>query len=122
MTHRNGQAYSQNLRDRVFEAVDDGMPVYEVATLFRVSVSYVYRALTRRRMTGKTDVALGGGGVRPKLQDHEAAIRQRIAAIPDTTIEELRVWLAMEHGVSISYGATWSTLDRLMLTYKKGGY
>jgi hypothetical protein len=31
---------------------------------------------------------------------------------------ELRVWLLAEHGVSVSTGCLWTTLDRLDLTHK----
>jgi transposase len=45
-----GVAYSQDLRDRVMAAVDGG--AYSAAPMFRVSVSYIYKALGRRRATG----------------------------------------------------------------------
>jgi transposase len=43
----SGQAYSDDLRARVLAAVDRGGRVYEVAPLFEVSVSYIYKALAR---------------------------------------------------------------------------
>ena len=39
-----GVADSQNLRDRVMAAVDGGLGVDSAAPLFRVSVSYIYKA------------------------------------------------------------------------------
>jgi transposase len=39
MTWRSGQAYSQDLRERVLAAVADGLRVREAAPLFRVSIS-----------------------------------------------------------------------------------
>ena len=54
MAWRQGQAYSDDLRARVLAAVDGGMAARAVASLFRVSVSYIYKALTRRRRTGET--------------------------------------------------------------------
>jgi len=48
MGWRSGQAYSQDLRERVLAAVDVGMSVREAATLFRVSISYICKALIRR--------------------------------------------------------------------------
>ena len=44
-----GAAYSQDLRERVIGAVESGLGAYEVAPLLRVSVSYIYKALGRRR-------------------------------------------------------------------------
>ena len=45
MAWRRGQQYSQDLRERILSSVDGGTPVYRVAKLFRVSVSYIYKAL-----------------------------------------------------------------------------
>jgi hypothetical protein len=38
-----GKSYSQDLRERVFAAADDGEPVGRIATVLRVSVSYVFK-------------------------------------------------------------------------------
>jgi hypothetical protein len=42
---------SQDLRDRVLASVDDGMSSGEVAELFQVDVSYVYKVVICRRTT-----------------------------------------------------------------------
>jgi hypothetical protein len=57
MGWRSGQAYSQDLRERILAAVDGGMSVREAATLFRVSISYMYKAMIRCRRTGETAAA-----------------------------------------------------------------
>jgi transposase len=44
-----GRAYSQDLRERVMAAVDSGTGSYAAASIFRVSVSYVY-TFTRSRL------------------------------------------------------------------------
>ena len=49
MAWRQGQSYSEDLRARVLVAVDGGMAARAVASVFRVSVSYIYKALIRRR-------------------------------------------------------------------------
>ena len=49
MGWQQGQAYSDDLRARVLSAVDRGGRVYEIAPLFEVSVSYIYKALARRK-------------------------------------------------------------------------
>ena len=54
-----GRPYSQDLRDRVLSAVDSGMSPAEVAELFEVNVSYVYKVLIRRRTTGSTTAPFG---------------------------------------------------------------
>lgn len=119
MSWRQGQAYSQDLRDRVVAAVDGGMGVYEAAPLFRVSVSYIYKALIRRRTTGETTARPQRCHLGRKLAAYEEAIARQVAAQPDATLEELRAWLLATHGVSISASGLWTTLDRLELTLKK---
>ena len=61
MLYQRGQAYSQDLRERVFAGSDDGERVGEVADLLRVSVSYVSKALTRSRTMRETTVRSGRG-------------------------------------------------------------
>ena len=119
MLYQRGKAYSQDLRERVFAASDDGERVGEVAELLRVSVSYVSKALTRRRTTGETTVRSGRGHKPPKLAPFYAAIRAHVAERCDTTIEALRAWLLATHQVSASVGLMWHTLKLLGLTLKK---
>jgi transposase len=55
-----GVAYSQDLRERVLSSVDGGLGAHAAARPFRVSVSHIYKALMRRRTTGKSH------GARPR--------------------------------------------------------
>jgi transposase len=119
MLWERGRAYSQDLRERVFAASDDGERVGEVAELLRVSVSYVSKALTRRRRTGETTVRSHRGCKPPKLVPFYATIREHVAERGDTTIEELRAWLLATHQVAASVGLIWHTLKLLGLTLKK---
>jgi transposase len=119
MGWRSGQAYSQDLRERVLAAVDGAMSVREAAALFRVSISYVYKALIRRRHTGETAARSQHGHVGQKLAAYHEAIRHRVSAQPDATLDELRAWMLASHGVSVSQGGMWNALDRLGLTLKK---
>jgi len=119
MLYQRGKAYSQDLRERVFAASDDGGRVCEVADLLRVSVSYVSKALTRRSTTGETTVRSQRGHKAPKLAPFYAALRAHVAERGDTTIEELRAWLLATHQVAASVGLIWHTLKLLGLTRKK---
>ena len=90
-----GRPYSHDLRERVIAAVDSGTGAYAAAPVFRVSVSYIYKALIRRRTTGEVTARPSGGGRKPKLAPHDDAIRARIAAEPDVTLAELQAWLLL---------------------------
>jgi transposase len=114
-----GKPYSQDLRERVIAAVDGGIGAYAAAALFRVSVSYIYKALGRRRATGESKALTGRAGRKAKLAGHDEALRARVAVVPDATLEELQVWLATERQVEVSIGCLWNRLQRLKLPLKK---
>ena len=96
--------------------VDGGM----AARVFRVSVSYIYKALIRRRRTGETSASSRRGHRPRKLTPaQEAALAAHITAEPDLTLAVLQTWLLDEHAVRLSNGAMWSAVARLGLSFKK---
>jgi transposase len=119
MLWRRGKSYSQDLRERVFAAADDGEPVGRIATTLRVSVSYVSKVLSRRRLTGQKTARPQRCHVVPKLNGLHAAILAQVTSRPDATIAELRAWLLETHNVSASTGLMNKTLVALDLTFKK---
>jgi len=120
MAWRQGQSYSEDLRARVLAAVDGGMAARAAARLFRVSVSYIYKALIRRRRTGETTASSRRGHRPRKLSPaQEAALAAHIEAHADLTLAALQAWLLAEHGVRLSNGAMWSAVARLGLSFKK---
>jgi len=120
MVWRQGQSYSEDLRARVLATVDGGMAARAAARLFRVSVSYIFKALIRRRRTGEVSASSRRGHRPRKLSPaQEAALAANIEARPDLTLAALQVWLLAEHGVRLSNGAMWSAVARLGLSFKK---
>jgi transposase len=61
-----GRPYSQDLRERVIAAVDLGGRVCAIAPVFQVNVSYIYKALGRRRTTDETTARRGRVGARSR--------------------------------------------------------
>jgi transposase len=107
------------LRERVIATVDTGTGAYVAALLFQVSVSYIYKALIRRRKTGEVTARRSGCGPKPKLAPHDDALRARVAAEPDITLAELQAWLLAERKVDVSIGCLWNRLKFLKLPLKK---
>jgi transposase len=114
-----GRAYSQDLRERVMAAVESGTGAYAAASIFRVSVSYIYKLLGRRKRTGETSARPWAGGPKPKLAAHDEALRAGVMSEPDATLAELQAWLVAEHNVKVSIGCLWKRLRHLGLTLKK---
>ena len=100
-------------------AIDAGVGAAEVAAVFKVSVSYIYKALGRRRRTGETTARAQRNQQSLKLAPWHDAIRVEVLRRPDATLEELRAWLLQTHGVQASLGLMHNTLARLGLTLKK---
>ena len=115
MSWRQGQAYSQDLRDRVLEAPGS---VNGIARRFGVSASYVSRARTRLASQGQRSAGCQCNHVRPRLGALEGELLARMAAQPHQTLEQLCQW-AQARGVAVSATALWKTLSRLGLTLKK---
>lgn len=116
MVWRRGQAYAQDLRDRVLTA--EG-PSRAVAARFGVSVSYVVKARQRLVRDGVDAAGPQRSHMPHLLADLHDAIHEHVLAHRDATLEELRAWLRRTHGKSVSMGSMWNTLARLGLTLKK---
>jgi hypothetical protein len=71
-------------------AVDSGTGAYAAASIFRVSVSYIYKVLGRRKRTGETSARPWAGGPKPKLAAHDEALCARLMSEPDMTLAELQ--------------------------------
>jgi len=75
MAWRQGQSYSEDLRARVLAAIDGGLAVRPAACVFRVSVSYIHKALIRRRWTGEVSASTRRGR-RPRKLTPRAGSRR----------------------------------------------
>src|SRR3954453_9772465 len=109
--------YSKDLRERVAAAVDHGEGSQrEIARRFRVSLTFVFRLLRRRRDAGTLDPKPHGGGPTPTLgPDEQQRLHQLIREQPDATLEQLR----QLGGVTCSLTTLWRALRRRDLTRKK---
>lgn len=116
MAWRQGQPYSQDLRDRVLSTAGSSA---SVAERFGVSPSYVIKARQRRDRDGDLCAGPQRSQTPAKLAGHDAELRKRVADVPDATLAELTGWVYAELGISVSITAMWTRLRRLGLTLKK---
>ena len=104
MIGKASRAYSQDLRERVLNAVHRGMPAYSVAPIFQVSVSYVYNVLRTWRQTGSCGTPRQAGR-KPKLAAYDDVLCNRLRDYPASSVADLLVWLKIEHNIQISKAA-----------------
>ena len=102
MGNQRGQAYAQDLRDRVLAAEGS---IRQVAARFKVSELYVSRARSRKKRLGLDTPGEQRNHVRPKLAGLEHALAAYVAANTDTTLERLCAWAASEHHIEVSQRA-----------------
>jgi len=111
-------AYSQDLRDRVLRAFEQGESPTLISRRFEVSRVWVYKSWHRYQQNGERTSRKIGGYRRSKLQGYEETLRAWIAENPDLTLVEICERLQAQ-GIGISPSALWYRLDRLGLTFKK---
>jgi transposase len=117
MAWRRGQAYGQDLRDRVLAATD--LTLRQAAERFSVSPSYVSKVRARFRDLGDAAPGPQHNHVPLRLAAFTDALQAQLRAKPDATLTELRSWLSETHTVSVSYPVLWKVVARLGLTLKK---
>ena len=117
MAWRRGQAYGQDLRERVLVAA--GLSLRAAAARLAGSRSYVAKARARLRDTGEATPGPQRNRVPPRLAPLADALRARVAAGADATLAELRGWALAEHGVRVSQPVMWKARACLGLTLKK---
>jgi transposase len=112
------RAYSKDLRVKVLDAVDRGMPRAEVAKIFGISLPSVKRWLKRRRETGEVGAkvpsgppAIKGAMLREWLPDH-------LRSNPDLTLEEHCEAFEEDFGVKVST----ATMSRQISHLPGGGW
>jgi transposase len=116
-----GRPYSDDLRERIVEAVEGGKSRRGAAEIFGVSPSCAVKLYRRWRETGSVRPQPVGAPKRCKLDPLGDWLEALVKAEPDLTLNEIRVRLAQEHGVSASIGLVWAFLDRRGLSFKKNG-
>jgi len=109
-------SYSQDLRDRVIDAVlIGGMSRRAAAIRFGVSESSAIKWVQRFERLGDRKIAGTGGHRRSEIKPHQTWIFQLIDAHKDITLEALAKLMAVEFCVRVDTG-------RLSRFFKKEGY
>ena len=113
------KAYSEDLRERVVRAVDQGMSRSEVVRLFGVSEASIKRYLKQRRETGSIASKVIPGCPPRKKEMLQERLQPQLEAHPDATLEEhCRLWEA-QTGVKVSTSTMRRAILRLRWTWKK---
>jgi transposase len=110
---------SLDLRLRIVRAVEQGSSIRGAARRFAVSPSAAIKLMQRVRTTGSAAPGRAGGHRRPRLEAHEADLRQLVEATPDITLAELQAALERRLGIAAALSTIHNALRRIGLRHKK---
>jgi transposase len=109
---------SQDLRERIVDAIDNGASRNAAAQRFGVGISTAVRLMQHRKRHGTIAPKQMGGYRQYRLAPHEQLVRELVAATPDITIAELEKQLK-KHKIKVSPSAITRYLRHLGLRFKK---
>src|SRR5215813_8934945 len=114
-------AYSFDLRKRIVDAVRRGdQTKREIARLFGVNESFIYKLLRQKRERGDIAPLPHGDGASAKLTDTDLlTLIDLVAEAPDATLEELRQQMKKRARVEVSQSTICRALQAVELTVKK---
>jgi transposase len=113
------KAYSQDLRERVLRAVDQGIARSEIVRVLGVSLSTIGRYLKQRRETGHVRPKAIPGRPSKKIKPLQAGLQAQLEAFPDATLAQHCQYWAQSQGMQVSRWSMSRAIKRLDLTRKK---
>ena len=112
-------AYSEDLRKKIVEAVERGMPKSEAAKTFGVGISSVKRYVAAYR-EGRSLTPKKRPGSKPKLDEGARKLLEaNLKEHPEATLPHRREFLRRVYGVSVSDSTVSRMLRRMGWTRKK---
>ena len=112
-------AYSEDLRKKIVEAVERGMPKIEAARTFGVGISSVKRYLATYR-EGRSLAPKKSPGSKPKLDEGARRLLEvDLEERPAATLPQRREFLGRVYGVSVSDSTVSRMLKGMGWTRKK---
>jgi transposase len=114
-------AYSVDLRQRLVEAVERQVSSKrEIARLFGVHESFLYKLLRQKRERGDLAPLPHGGGTQAKLTAAQwQQVAQWIEATPDATLAELQEQVQKKLRVRVGLSTVGRGVERLGVRRKK---
>jgi|SRR5918995_1003387 transposase len=115
------KAYSEDLRKKIVDAIERGMPKAEAARTFGVGISTVKRYATKARR-GESLEPSKAPGKRPKMDERVGKLLEEdLKERPFATLRERCEYVEALSGVSVSRSTMCRAIARVGSTRKKGG-
>lgn len=116
------KAYSQDLRERILQTVDEGKTQAQAAQLLKVSEASVKRYVRQRREKGHVRPKPIPGRPATKRGALEAHLQPQLEKQPDATLQEhCESWQA-RGGIKVSLSTMSRAIEKLKWTRKKKSF
>ena len=112
------QPLSMDLRERIADAVHNGLSRNAAAKKFAVAPSSAIKLMQALKKTGSLEPKQMGGHCKAILEPHEETLRALVAGTPDATLAELGAALARKR-IKVGRSALAAFLAKLGLSFKK---
>jgi transposase len=113
------KAYSQDLRERVLRAIDQGKPRKEIIELLGVSLATIKRYLKQRREQGHVRPQVIPGRAPKKRTALEAGLEPQLHAHDDATLQRHCELWEQTHGERVSRWTMSRAIKRVGWSRKK---
>ena len=114
------KAYSKDLRRKIVDAIERGMPKAETARTFGVGISTVKRYATKAQR-GESLEPAKAPGKRPKMDERVSKLLEEdLKERPFVTLRERCDYVEAISGVSVSRSTMCRAIARIGSTRKKG--
>ena len=114
------KAYSKDLRQKIVDAIERGMPKTEAARTFGVGISSVKRYATKAQK-GESLEPGKAPGKRPKMDERlSKLLEEDLKERPFVTLRQRCDYVEAISGVSVSRSAMCRAIARIGSTRKKG--
>lgn len=114
------KALSNDLRDRLIDAVDGGISCRAAAARFGVAPSTAVKWFDRWRRKGERSSMFQGGDKRShRIEAHGDFILDLIEGRKDITLAEIVDRLEAEHDLKVANSTVWRFFKRRGITFKK---
>ena len=115
------KAYSKDLRRKIVDAIERGMPKAEAARTFGVGISTVKRYATKAQK-GEPLEPGKAPGKRPKMDERlRKLLEEDLNERPFVTLQQRCEYVEAISGVSVSRSTMCRAIARIGSTRKKGG-
>jgi transposase len=113
------KAYSLDLRTRVVDAIDNGMPRTQAVGVFQVSLGSLKRWLRQRQSSDSLAPKRRPGQSATITEAQNAFLRFQLEQFPDATLSEHAERWNADHGTTLSHWTLGRAIRRLGWSRKK---